>query len=418
MDAPLTPWLDDGDVRLFLGDAAAVLAKLPAASIHTCVTSPPYWGLRDYGVDGQIGLEDTPDAYVAGLVAVFREVRRVLRPDATLWLNLGDSYAGGGGFAPNAPVNVRRREMIASGENHHGSFAISTSQHHRNRSGGIPTGNGLKAKDLAGIPWRVAFALQADGWYLRSDIIWAKPNPMPESVTDRPTNAHEHVFLLAPSARYWYDADAVREPHALETAPRPSGSREQGWARAHLGSPQRDSNGGVGAHPAGRNLRNVWTIATQPTPEAHFATFPQALVERCLNAGCPEQVCRTCGEARRRVVEAMPDERLPYRTVGTGPQAAAAGRSDGANRPQKVLREDGRGGDLATRRRRDTGWTDCGHGDYRPGVVLDPFVGSGTTALVARRMGRRCVGIDLSADYLTIAARRLSQQSIFTEVMP
>src|SRR5690554_2162246 len=180
---------------LYQGDALETLRRLPDGSVHTCVTSPPYWGLRDYGVDGQIGLEETPEEYVEKLVTIFREVRRVLRDDGTLWLNLGDSYATKpcGGIGRNAKVTATKKAI--------------------QKSAGIP--QGLKPKDLVGIPWRVAFALQADGWYLRRDIIWHKPNAMPESVKDRPTAAHEYIFLLSKSPRYYYDADAIREPHTL-----------------------------------------------------------------------------------------------------------------------------------------------------------------------------------------------------------
>ena len=193
----MNPALDDGDVRIWLGDAVECLQAMPAGIAQTCITSPPYWGLRDYGADGQIGLEDSPDAYVARIVEVFRSVRRVLRDDGTLWLNLGDSYAG-------QPGNTRGEG--AGG----GSNRGMTMQGKASRIKRMP--NGLKEKDLCGIPWRVAFALQADGWYLRSDIIWHKPNPMPESVTDRPTKSHEYIFLLTKEPRYYYDADAISEP--------------------------------------------------------------------------------------------------------------------------------------------------------------------------------------------------------------
>jgi len=242
----------------YTGDCRALLAELPAACIQMCVTSPPYWGLRDYGVDGQLGLESTPEAFVANLVDVFRGVRRVLRDDGTLWLNLGDSYAGarpkhpnkgaGSNYAPN-------RQRIA----------------------------GLKHKDLVGIPWMVAFALRADGWHLRADVIWHKPNPMPESITDRPTKAHEYLFLLSKSSSYVYDADAIAE-QAVSDAP--SGN---GFARAHRlsinrggeprGSGKWDDVGGM------RNKRSVWTVASQPYDGAHFATYPPKLIEPCVLAG-------------------------------------------------------------------------------------------------------------------------------------
>ena len=252
------------------GDALTVLQSLPAGSVQTCITSPPYWGLRDYGVVGQLGLEPTPEAYVAALVAVFREVRRVLRDDGTLWCNLGDSYSGGGGYSPDSPSNQGERWVTNCGKA-------------RTYKGREPA-SGLKPKDLVGIPWRVAFALQADGWYLRSDIIWAKPNPMPESVTDRPTKAHEYLFLLAKSERYFFDAEAVKE--------RATG-HDPGSLGAHAGNKFDRSNGnrnGLGdgslhTLPSSRNIRSVWTVATAPYPEAHFATFPPDLIKPCVLAG-------------------------------------------------------------------------------------------------------------------------------------
>ena len=255
-------------VQILVGDTRHVLSTLPPESVNCVVTSPPYWGLRDYGHDGQIGLEKTPEAYVSELVAVFREVRRVLRGDGTVWLNLGDSYGSGGMSNPSGSSTlIGGKDRGASG------YSISRS---------VPPG--LKPKDLVGIPWRVAFALQADGWYLRSDIIWAKPNPMPESVTDRPTKAHEYVFLLTKSARYWYDLEAVREPvspfneGAVSVAPHGEHVAEMGHRKQEIRRY---------AEIKGANARTVWTIATQPYPEAHFATFPPALARRCILAGCP-----------------------------------------------------------------------------------------------------------------------------------
>ena len=299
-------YFEEGGVALYCGDALAVLRDVPDASVQTCITSPPYWGLRDYGVAGQLGLESTPEEYVAALVAVFREVRRVLRDDGTLWLNLGDSYTTGASTAPRAS------DPKAVADLSRGVARIGTA--------------GLKAKDLVGIPWRVAFALQADGWYLRSDIIWAKPNPMPESVTDRPTKAHEYVFLLSKGERYFYDAEAIREASVSDHR---SGN---GYAR-----PEQLSRGGRGQEQGWeltpwRNRRSVWTIATAPYPEAHFATFPPDLVKPCVMAGA-------------------------------------------------------RIGD----------------------VVLDPFGGAATALLVAKELGRRALGIDLSAAYCALAVKRLRQ---------
>lgn len=252
-------------VAIHTGDCREVLRSLPSESVQCCVTSPPYWGLRDYGVDGQIGLEQTPEAYVAEMVAVFAEVRRVLRADGTVWVNLGDSYAGARGGAQGESGQLADREASRRGIRYRGDDRLPA---------------GCKPKDLVGIPWRVAFALQADGWWLRSDIVWSKPNPMPESVTDRPTKAHEYVFLLAKSERYYYDAAAVRE----EGAGRLDLGRMTSPARLHQGGDwtATEKNGADG-----RNARTVWTIATQPYTEAHFATFPEQLAQRCIMAGCP-----------------------------------------------------------------------------------------------------------------------------------
>jgi DNA modification methylase len=273
---------------ILVGDALEQLRTLPDESVHCCVTSPPYWSLRDYGQPGQLGLEPTPDEYVSGMVRVFREVRRVLRDDGVIFVNLGDSYAGGGGYAPNAPCNQRR----ANGESW-GKLNPHSRREGEARAKARPgyTPPGLKPKDLVGIPWRVAFALQADGWYLRSDIIWAKPNPMPESVTDRPTKAHEYLFLLSKSKSYFYDADAVREAPSSSTIERWGGRAFERVSEPGT-APDRNDSGGTGerscgTNPAGRNRRSVWTIATQPYTGAHFAVMPSALVAPCVLAGSP-----------------------------------------------------------------------------------------------------------------------------------
>lgn len=298
--------IDEFTNRVTCGDALATLQRMPSESVHCIVTSPPYFGLRDYGVAGQIGLEETPRQYVEKLTALFREARRVLRDDGTAWINLGDSYAtsskGSGG-----PSN---KQLSNAGSFHNVSQRLEY---------------GLPDKSLLGIPWRVAFALQDDNWILRSDIIWAKPNPMPESVTDRPTKAHEYVFMMSKNPRYWYDAEAVREQDSGLSG----GGFSVKYANAQpahgaMRLDRPDTNGT-------RNKRSVWTIATQPTPEAHFATFPEKLIEPMILAGCP---------------------------VG--------------------------------------------------GIVLDPFFGSGTTGLVARRLGRKFAGIELNPAYVAIAERRLS----------
>jgi DNA modification methylase len=264
--------------RVLVGDCLEKLRGLPADTAQTCVTSPPYWGLRDYGVAGQLGLEKTPEEYVARLVEVFREVRRVLKKDGTLWLNLGDSYAGSAMTGGNNGFNTQGGP---NGSKQARQFQWPNS---------VPSG--LKPKDMVGIPWRVAFALQADGWLLRSDIIWHKPNPMPESVRDRPTKAHEYLFLLAKGPRYFYDAKAVAEECAESTRrDRRTGTpriADYAQASATLGQgtsgSRRQARNSVGDGIT-RNRRTVWTIAPKPFKEAHFATMPTGLVEPCVLAG-------------------------------------------------------------------------------------------------------------------------------------
>lgn len=248
------------------GDCLAVLRTLPDESVQCVVTSPPYFGLRDYGVPGQIGLEPTPAAYVARLVEVFREVKRVLRNDGVMWLNLGDSYGGSGNNKPHTG-DLSDRKL-----NQQTFFA------RQNTAG---------SKHLLGMPWRVAFALQDDGWILRSDVIWHKPNCMPESVRDRPTKSHEYLFLFAKSERYFYDAEAIKDPatHAGEVRMTSPKSLSLGQAKGRGIKPSGNATKPFMIVPVGRNKRTVWTIATAPFAEAHFATFPPALVEPCILAG-------------------------------------------------------------------------------------------------------------------------------------
>jgi DNA modification methylase len=263
------------------GDALTVLRALPDTSVNCCITSPPYYGLRDYGCAGQIGLESTPAEYIARLVDVFREVRRVLRDDGTIWINVGDSYnaAGRNGHGTREGCKQGTNRASADGSDH-----------------SRPSVADLKPKDLIGIPWMLAFALRDDGWYLRQDIIWHKPNPMPESVKDRCTKAHEYVFMLSKSQKYWFDADAIAEESAANQVAhnvRYAREYEAHTANVALGSSQPGNVGNVGIHARARtdgkrNKRSVWTMATRPTPEAHFATFPIELPETCLRAGCPE----------------------------------------------------------------------------------------------------------------------------------
>jgi DNA modification methylase len=313
------------------GDVFDRLGEMEDESVHCVVTSPPYWGLRDYGVSGQLGLEPTPDEYVAKMVEVFREVRRVLQADGTLWLNLGDCYATGAGKVGTEPGGGAQGERWRGGhEGKHGTVGPMTQP---NR---MPI-EGLKPKDLVGMPWRVAFALQADGWYLRSDIIWAKPNPMPESVRDRPTKAHEYVFLLTKSPRYFYDSEAVAEVSEggfMRDGFRGGDGTRYTNNRSFDNSADAIAGGGAIEGGPTRNRRTVWTITTKPYPDAHFATFPPELPEICIKAGCPEG-----------------------------------------------------------------------------GVVLDPFAGSGTTLMVALRLGRDAIGIELNPEYVKLAEGRIDSDS-------
>jgi DNA modification methylase len=271
----------------YTGDCRDLLAQLPDGCVQACITSPPYWGLRDYGHEGQLGLEATPELYVAAMVEVFRGVRRVLRDDGTLWLNLGDSYAGSGrgGYAvgkTNLQGSVDGQDQSRSARcrqagMHNG--AVIAGAIGRNW---VPPPAGLKNKDLVGIPWMVAFALRADGWYLRSDIIWHKPNPMPESVRDRPTKAHEYLFLLSKSETYYYDADGVKE----RASGRSSGAKTVDKSGGEGKFRTRHGFAAIGGRKhETRNLRSVWTVATQPYAGAHFATFPPRLIEPCVLAG-------------------------------------------------------------------------------------------------------------------------------------
>ncbi len=371
-------------------DALSGLATLDSDSVHCVVTSPPYWGLRDYGVEGQLGLEKTPEEYVAKMVEVFREVRRVLRGDGTCWVNLGSSYAAGG----------------------HGGHAKSGTFHgHNNRDGDQQPKTappGYKPKDMVPTPWLVALALQADGWYLRQDIIWAKPNPMPESVTDRCTKAHEYLFLLTKQARYYYDAEAVREAVTASTIARlsqPTLEQQEGSYRVpgKTNGPIK-ATGGIG----GRNRRSVWTIPTQSFSAAHFATFPTALVEPCILAGTSEKgCCPECGAPWKRVIEKTYNN--PGNRTTNGPRSTE-NRSITAGFEKRLEVE-------AT----TTGWIptcDC-YGDWTdtqvhatpkrvPCTVLDPFLGSGTVAQVARWLRRNYIGIELNSEYVEIARKRIN----------
>ena len=395
--------------QILIGDVREKLKELPDESVHCVVTSPPYWGLRDYGMAGQLGLEATPDEYVANLVAVFREVGRVLRPDGTFWLNIGDSYVG-----------AMSQHKEGGSQGHNSWIAKKTMS-------GIPTSGriernrklregGLKPKDLVGIPWRVAFGLQEDGWYLRSDIIWAKVNPMPESVSDRPTKSHEYLFLFAKNERYYYDAFAVMEKNSPDMIERAAKGHTRGGngkvdaSRNDADSLRGEESKAIEAN--GRNRRSVWTISTEPFPDAHFATFPQALVEPCILAGTSEKgACTMCGKPWTRVVEKV---RLgeswinpkAVKQIEEGPQSGGIGAN--ALGPNIILTS------------KTTGWEKdckCPTDDIAPCVVLDPFMGSGTTALVALRANRKFVGVELNPEYAEIAKNRIGPEAIQMRLM-
>lgn len=312
---------------ILIGDALEKLQTLESESVDCCVTSPPYWGLRDYGVEGQIGLEADPFIFIEKLVAVFREVKRVLKKKGTLWLNLGDSYTSGNRKSRDHDDKLPQRHLDISS----------------------PTPTGLKPKDLIGIPWRVGLAMQSDGWYLRSDIIWHKPNPMPESVTDRPTKSHEYIFLLAKSEKYFYDNSAMQEP-ATYHGPNGAVKSPYGQGFARSGNKYRKPRPGserlnLGAQAGGipwegkptRQRRSVWSVTTKPFKGAHFATFPPDLIEPCIKAGCPEG-----------------------------------------------------------------------------GIVLDPFFGAGTTGLVATKLNRKFIGIELNPGYAEMARERIGFDALET----
>lgn len=370
-------------VRILVGDVIDGLRTLPDASVHCAVTSPPYWGLRDYGVDGQIGLEPTPDAFVAKMVEVFREVRRVLRDDGTLWLNLGDSYAA------NRAYQVPDSKHVDVGNQM-----------------GMRVPDGLKPKDLCMMPWRVALALQADGWWIRSVIVWAKKSPMPESVTDRPTSSWEPIFLLTKSERYFYDAEAVKEPLTEAAIQRQSYGRKNQWghiidANQHADSRVHEDAKSYTAEdgPSGRNQRNVWHLGPEPYAEAHFATFPTEIPRRAIKAGTSERgCCPGCGAGWVRITDRTQIKR---------------------ERPNDYTKRDGADGtgnscanSVAGVSVRTTGWRpscECGIAETVPALVLDPFVGSGTTVAVARELGRHGVGCELNPEYAELARIRIGR---------
>jgi DNA modification methylase len=420
---------DRDGVKIYLGDCRDILPTLQADSVHCCVTSPPYFGLRDYGCDGQIGLEPTPAEFVAEMVAVFREVRRVLRDDGVCWLNLGDSYCGYKGDQYGiAKGNLTARTPVATG----GRFETGT-----------PQTSGVKNKDLIGIPWMVAFALRADGWYLRQDIIWHKPNPMPESVTDRCTKSHEYMFLLTKSDRYFFDNQAIQEssitnddrrPYGSQGAwdmdgrdeskrpkgkPRTAGNKSHKYVDEYESSESEEHRTKAGLMKVAdvpwekRNKRSVWTVTTKPYGGAHFAVFPPDLIEPCILAGTSESgCCSKCGTPWRRQIEKDRKATRPGNKTKVGrasddegsPYESHSGMIVGNRDPQRHCTTT-----------KTIGWEagcECEAGTQVPCVVLDPFTGSGTTAAVAKKNGCHFVGCELNPEYLKLAADRFKQRSL------
>ncbi len=401
--------------RIIQGDVLDGLKLIEDSSVQCTVTSIPYYLLRNYGVEGQIGLEPTLEEYITKIVEVFREVRRVLRNDGSLFLNVGDSYAG-------------------SGRGPTGHNGIGNQYERQGFIGESPSkgGDGQKPKDMMGVPWRIAFALQADGWYLRSDIIWSKPNPMPESVTDRPTKSHEYIFLLTKNARYFYDAEAIREPvsggqHGRGTykgglpktvEPGQGIKQNSSWAKACWSAPEKvkkrkqfdPSQAGGGSNVVGhsgdlygsdgvtRNARTVWTINPQARPEAHFATFPDEIPRRCISAGTSEYgCCPKCGAPYQRIVEAS---------------GGVIGQSWHPHENDEIT---GQVGFKSIGYKREfKGWKPgckCDSGEPVPCVVLDPFMGSGTVAVIARELNRSSIGCEINPSYVKIIRKRLQVDS-------
>lgn len=393
----MSVYYTDEQITLHLGDALDVARTLDAGAVDCIVTSPPYYGLRDYGTEGQYGLEESPGAYVETLRALFAELRRVLADDGTCWLNLGDSYSGSWGDQGHSGKRGAQRPVNGETFQPHGDRYPKRAQTGSQKLG-APS-----AKNLYGIPWRVAFALQDDGWILRNAIIWHKPNAMPESVTDRLSGRYEHVFLFSKSARYWFDLGPIREPHITADrliATRDYSQRPGSWASGSGGNHRSSGREGVGRNDAGRNPGDVWTLPTQPFPGAHFAVMPLKLAQRCILAGCAPRRCTQCGHVPAAINEQGPRVNRPE----SGSYSVESGRMDGNPHPS---------GGWHARGRATTGYTDCGHNAYRAGTVLDPFSGSGTTGLAAQRTGRRYVGVDLSAEYHDLALKhRLGQSAL------
>jgi DNA modification methylase len=369
------------NIEILQGDCIESLKKIEDGSINTCITSPPYWGLRDYnGESKQLGMEDTPEEFTENLVKVFREIKRVLRDDGTAWLNLGDSYSSGG--------RTTTTNQSLRGDKDYGVTRPKPSK-------------GIKPKDLIGIPWRVAFALQADGWYLRQDIIWHKPNPMPESVRDRCTKAHEYIFLLSKNVKYYYDHEAIKEDAKYPQGPNSPQSIKKG--QGEFGMDTRGGLSKIGAL-AKRNKRSVWTITTKTFKGAHFATFPKDLIEPCVLAGCPEKVCVQCSEPYKLKVDI---KRIPRWELSPNDPRYRPSKYENAH---DSLNGNTRHSVTETKPLGLEKQCDCQTNETKGGTVLDPFGGSGTTGIVAASHSRNAILLELNQEYIDLAKERINKE--------
>jgi|9_EtaG_2_1085328.scaffolds.fasta_scaffold03939_14 DNA modification methylase len=370
-------------IKILQGNCLDKLKELPDQSINTCITSPPYWGLRDYGEDKQLGMEDTPEEFVNNLVEVFREVKRVLRDDGTVWLNLGDTYSATRWSNTPSTTGISQ------------SYSDIVLQKKTK----------LPDKNLVGIPWRVAFALQQDGWYLRQDIIWHKPNPMPESVKDRCTKAHEYIFLLSKSPKYYFDNETIKE----ESKTKWNSNKISKQIKIIETNKMENFRQGKGHHPdkvqSGRNKRSVWTVTTKPFKGAHFATFPMDLIEPCVLAGCPEKACVACGKPYERVIQKQKSLKVERNKRSGTDDRKIGGVLDKYNRENPPI-------DLGLEKQ-----CNCETNETKSGTVLDPFGGSGTTGIVASNHNRKAVLIELNTEYIEIARQRIQDQGgLFTDL--
>ena len=394
------------EITFLQGNCLDKIQELDDNSIDCVVSSPPYWGLRDYGVEGQLGLETTYQEHIKNIVEIFRAMKPKLKETATIWLNYGDSYA--------ATVNGTKVKDIKNDDRGFVDKPFSTIQ-------GV-----LKPKDLVMIPNRIAIALQDDGWWIRSEIIWHKPNPMPESVKDRPTSAHEKIWLITKSKKYYYDADAIRVPQKQDSIARAgrdvwkNNKTDSGnYSIPNVDSAKKLNQKVLDTVAEGKipmaNKRNVWTVTTKPFKGAHFATFPKDLIEPCIKAGCPEKICVECGKPYIRKIKIGNYNKEYQKSCGGNVDGKYTGKStknykgakaQNPSETKKRILE-------SLREKIDLGLhknCECNTQDYKPGIVLDPFGGSGTTGIVSKHLKRKAILIELNAEYISIAKKRINKE--------